>query len=76
MVLAIRCSWLPLMIGSLEHVQMPFSIVQKDWDKALVDIQEKVLSAAPDQTGKARLIAAAAPHSGAFLHTRPRLSLG
>jgi hypothetical protein len=29
---------------------MPFSTAQKDWDKALVDIQEKtVLSAAPDQ---------------------------
>ena len=59
------------------HVQMPFSTAQKDWDKALVDIQEKkVLSAAPDQASKARLIAAAAPHSGAFLHARPCSSLG
>jgi len=35
-----------------------------------------VLSAAPDQAGKARLIAAAAPHSGAFLHARPCSMLG
>jgi len=35
-----------------------------------------VLSAAHDQAGKARLIAAAAPHSGAFLHARPCSSLG
>jgi hypothetical protein len=34
-----------------------------------------VLSAARDQVGKARLIAAAAPHSGAFLHARPCSSL-
>lgn len=43
----------------------------------MVNIQvEKVLSAASDQAGKARLIAAAAPHSGAFLHARPCASLG
>jgi hypothetical protein len=35
-----------------------------------------VQSAASDQSGKARLIAAAAPHSGAFLHARPCSSLG
>ena len=35
-----------------------------------------VLSAALDQTDKARLIAAAASHSGAFLQTRPCSSLG
>ena len=37
----------------------------------MVKVQEsKVLSAAPDQAGKARLIEAAAPHSGALLHAR------
>ena len=34
------------------------------------------MQAAPDQAGKARLIAAAAPFSGAFLHARPCSSLG
>lgn len=58
-------------------IQPPYSTTQKDWDKALVEAQElKVLSAAPDQASKARLIAAAAPHSGAFLHARPCSSLG
>lgn len=58
-------------------VQPPFATMQKDWDKALVDVQEqKVLSAAPDLASKARLIAAAAPHSGAFLNARPCSSLG
>ena len=58
-------------------VQLPFAASQKVWDVPLVKVQEvKVLSAAPDQTGRARLIAAAAPHSGAFLHARPCSSLG
>ena len=35
-----------------------------------------MLSVARDQAGKARLIEAAAPHSGAFLHVRPCSSLG
>ena len=34
------------------------------------------MQAAPDQAGKARLIAAAAPFSGAFIHARPCSSLG
>jgi len=56
-------------------VQLP--VAQKTWDTPLVTVQEaKVLSAAPDQAGKARLIAAAAPHSGAFLHARPCGPLG
>ena len=42
------------------------------WDKLVVRVLEsKVLSAARDQTGKARLIATVAPHSGAFLEARP-----
>jgi hypothetical protein len=69
------------MIGSLERTlymfKCRFPSAQKVWDKALVDIQEKkVLSPAPDQVSKAHLIAAAAPHSGAFLHARPCSSLG
>ena len=35
-----------------------------------------MLSAALDQASKVRLIAAAAPHSGAFLHARPCSALG
>ena len=50
---------------------------QKEWDLPVIKIQEsEVLSAAPDQAGKARLLAAAAPHSGAFLHVRPCSSIG
>jgi len=57
--------------------QQPFPTKQKFWNEPLVRSQElSVLSAAPDQAGKARLIAAAAPHSGAFLHARPCSSLG
>jgi len=48
--------------------QQPFSTKETLWDEPLVRSQElSVLLAAPDQ---ARLIAAAAPHSGAFLHAR------
>jgi hypothetical protein len=58
-------------------VQPPYPTMQKMWDNPLVKVQEmKVLSAAPDQASKARLIAAAAPHSGAFLSVRPCSSLG
>ena len=58
-------------------ISPPYSAMQKDWDQALVEAQKsKVLSAAPDLAGKARLIAAATPHSGAFLHTRPCTALG
>jgi len=50
----------------------PFSGRQKVWDSALVSvIRERLLSAAPSQAAKARLIAAAAAHSGAFLNARP-----
>ena len=37
---------------------------------------EEVLSAARTQVGRARLIAAAAPHSGDFLHAIPRSAVG
>ena len=58
-------------------VMPPFATAQKYWDAPLVTVQEKrVMSAATDQVGKARLIAAAAPHSGAFLHARTCAALG
>jgi hypothetical protein len=58
-------------------VQQPFPTSQTLWDASLVEAQEeKVSAAANDQTEKTRLIAAAAPHSGAFLHARPCVSLG
>jgi hypothetical protein len=60
-----------------ESVQLPFATEQKCWDEPLLNGQQMfVLSAARDQVSKARLIAAAAPHSGAFLHARPCSSLG
>ena len=58
-------------------VQLPFASSQKVWDAPLVKVQvERVLSAASDQANKSRLIAAAAPHSGAFLNARLCSSLG
>jgi len=58
-------------------INIKFPTKEKFWDEPLVRSQElSVLLAAPDQAGKARLIAAAAPHSGAFLHARPCSSLG
>lgn len=58
-------------------IQPPYATAQKMWDTPLVRVQEvKVLSAALDQAGKARLTAAASPYSGAFLHARPCTSLG
>jgi hypothetical protein len=41
---------------------------QKHWSSPLAETAlQRVVSAAPNQAGRARLIAAAAPHSGAFL---------
>jgi len=57
--------------------QPPFSTVQNVWDNAVVEVKEtKVLSAASDQAGKAHLIVAAAPNSGAFLQARLCSALG
>ena len=51
--------------------------VQKSWDAPIVSRKrEEVLSAAQNQIGRARLIAAAAPHSGDFLHAIPCSSVG
>ena len=58
-------------------VQSAFPAAQKVWDTPLMTVQEvKVLSAAPDQVSKTRLIAVVAPLSGAFLNVRPCGSLG
>jgi len=51
--------------------------IQKAWDKPLVSRKlEEVMSAAQTQVGRARLIAAAAPHSGDFLHAVPCSAVG
>ena len=51
--------------------------IQRTWDAPLVSRKrEEVLSAAQNQAGRARLIAAAAPHSGDFLHPVPCSSVG
>ena len=61
----------------MPSVQPPFATQQKFWDEPLVNvIQERVQQTAPNQAGKARLIAVAAPFSGAFLNARPCASLG
>ena len=49
-----------------------FIVTQRAWDTPLVEVAvERVLSAAPNKAGIARLIATPAPHSGAFLQTLP-----
>jgi len=51
--------------------------VQKACDMPIVNRKrEELLSAAQNQAGRARLIAAAAPHSGDFLHAVPCSSVG
>jgi len=51
--------------------------IQKAWDSPLVSRKlEEVMSAAQTQVGRARLIAAAAPHSGDFLHAIPCSAVG
>ena len=46
--------------------------IQKAWDSPLMSRKlEEVMSAAQTQAGRARLSAAAAPHSGDFLHAVP-----
>ena len=50
--------------------------VQKAWDEPVVSRKRDVLSAAQSQAERARLIAAAAPHSGDFLHAIPCSSVG
>jgi hypothetical protein len=51
--------------------------VQKAWDAPVVSRKyEEVMSAAQNQAGRARLNAAAAPHSGDFLHAVPCSSVG
>jgi len=63
--------------GLYTAAQQPFIMKEKFWDEPLVPSQElSMLSAAPDQAGKGRLSATAAPHSGVFLDARPCSSLG
>jgi hypothetical protein len=51
--------------------------VQKTWDSCLVEVKQQcVLSAAQTQAGLARLLAAAAPHAGDFLHALPCSAVG
>ena len=52
--------------------------VQKAWDTPLVSrkLEEVISSAAQTQVGRARLIAAAAPHTGDFLHAIPCSAVG
>jgi hypothetical protein len=51
--------------------------IQKAWDSPLMSRKlEEVMSAAQTQAGRARLIAAAAPHSGDFLHAVPCSAVG
>jgi len=60
-----------------ENIGSEPAISQKSWDMPLVVVAvERVLSAAPDQAGVARLTAAAAPHSGAFLQALPCSAVG
>ena len=61
--------------GGMELPQL--AINQKAWDMPLVGIaMDKVLSCAPNQAGIARLTAASAPYSGAFLQALPCSSIG
>jgi len=51
--------------------------VQKTWDSPMVEVKlQEVLSAAQTQAGRARLLAAAAPHAGDFLHALPCSAVG
>jgi len=61
-----------------EQDQLPENTVkQRPWDKPFISVAVKrVLSTAQTQAGLARLTAAAAPHSGAFLHTMPCSAVG
>jgi hypothetical protein len=58
--------------------QLPQLVIhQKAWDTPLVGVaMERVLSAAPYQVGISRLIAAAAPYSGAFPQALPCFAVG
>lgn len=64
-------------ITHTESLDMSTDAEQKRWSHPLqVIAAEAVLSAAPNQASRARLIAAAAPSSGAFLHVIPMSSIG
>ena len=74
-LIAAREEWLSL--SSCPCPDSSISSIQKAWDSPLVNLKkENVLSAAQSQAGRARLIAAAAPHSGDFLTAVPYSSVG
>ena len=74
-LIAAREEW--LILSSCPCPDSSISSIQKAWDSPLVNLKkEKVLSAAQSQAGRARLIAAAAPHSGDFLTAVPCSSVG
>lgn len=61
----------------LPSLDVSYVYSQKELSHPLqVIAAEAVLSAAPDQVSRARLLAAAAPSSGAFLHAVPMSSVG
>ena len=56
---------------------VPDSFKQKAWDGPLVAVKsDDVLQAAQTQVGRARLIAAAAPHAGDYLNALPCSAVG
>jgi hypothetical protein len=56
---------------------IPDSAKQTAWDEPLYKLKAaRLLSAAPSQSDKARLIAVSAPHAGDFLKALPCSSLG
>ena len=51
--------------------------LQKSWDRCKIDkLSTDLLESAPDASSRARLLAASAPESGAWLNTLPISSLG
>jgi hypothetical protein len=63
----------------LANLEPPDSYVaadQNQWTRPLQIVAAAVLSAAPNPISRARLIAAAAPSSGAFLQVVPMSSVG
>ena len=56
---------------------VPDSFKQKAWDGPLVTVKsDDVLQASQTQVGRARLIAAAAPHAGDYLNALPCSAVG
>ena len=61
----------------LEAPQAPNSFSQSAWDNPLVTASlSGLIESSPNQTEKARVLAAAAPHSGDWLHALPIAACG